>query len=140
MASLASWAPFQLSGRFTPIRNAPEVTRNLASFWHVVPVEKNQQRCTVVQERGKMSEEQVRTEEFQVSGDALVAKIKELVHEGNIRHVAIKNEDGRTLVDIPLTLGVVGTLLAPQLAAIGAIAALVTRCTIAVERVEEPGE
>ena len=84
-----------------------------------------------------MSEEQVRTEEFQVSGDALVAKIKELVHEGNIRHVAIKNEDGRTLIDIPLTLGVVGTLLAPQLAAIGAIAALVTRCTIAVEKVEE---
>ena len=84
-----------------------------------------------------MSEERVRTEEFQVSGDALVAKIKELVHEGNIRHVAIKNEDGRTLIDIPLTLGVVGTLLAPQLAAIGAIAALVTRCTIAVEKVEE---
>ena len=83
-----------------------------------------------------MSEEQVRTEEFQVSGDMLVAKIKEVVHEGNIRHVAIKNEDGRTLVDIPLTLGVVGTLLAPQLAAIGAIAALVTRCTIAVEKVE----
>ena len=87
-----------------------------------------------------MSEEQVRTEEFQVSGDALVAKIKELVHEGNIRHIAIKNEDGRTLVDIPLTLGVVGTLLAPQLAAIGAIAALVTRCTIAVEKVEEQEE
>ena len=84
-----------------------------------------------------MSEEHVRTEEFQVSGDALVAKIKELVHEGNIRHIAINNEDGRTLVDIPLTLGVVGTLLAPQLAAIGAIAALVTRCTIAVEKVEE---
>ena len=87
-----------------------------------------------------MSEERVRTEEFQVSGDGLVAKIKELVHEGNIRHIAIKNEDGRTLVDIPLTLGVVGTLLAPQLAAIGAIAALVTRCTIAVEKVEEQEE
>jgi len=87
-----------------------------------------------------MSEEQVRTEEFQVSGDVLVAKIKELVHEGNIRHIAIKNEDGRTLVDIPLTLGVVGTLLVPQLAAIGAIAALVTRCTIAVEKVEEQEE
>ena len=87
-----------------------------------------------------MSEEQVRTEEFQVSGDALVAKIKELVHEGNIRHIAIKNEDGRTLVDIPLTLGVVGTLLAPQLAAVGAIAALVTRCTIAVEKVEAQEE
>jgi hypothetical protein len=87
-----------------------------------------------------MSEEQVRTEEFQVSGDMLVAKIKEVVHEGNIRHVAIKNEDGRTLIDIPLTLGVVGTLLAPQLAAVGAIAALVTRCTIAVEKVEEQEE
>jgi hypothetical protein len=87
-----------------------------------------------------MSEEQVRTEEFQVSGDALVAKIKELVHEGNVRHITIKNEDGRTLIDLPLTLGVVGTLLAPQLAAIGAIAALVTHGTIAVEKVEEREE
>jgi hypothetical protein len=87
-----------------------------------------------------MSEEQVRTEEFQVSGDALVAKIKELVHEGNVRHITIKNEDGRTLIDLPLTLGVVGTLLAPQLAAIGAIAALLTHGTIAVEKVEEREE
>jgi len=84
-----------------------------------------------------MSEQKVRTEEFQVSGDKLVAKIKELVHEGNIRRVAIKNEDGRTLVDIPLTVGVVGAIVAPQLAAIGAIAALVTNCTIVVEKVEE---
>jgi hypothetical protein len=84
-----------------------------------------------------MSEQKVRTEEFQVSGDMLVAKIKELVHEGNVRRVAIKNEDGRTLVDVPLTLGVVGAILAPQLAAIGAIAALVTHCTIVVEQIEE---
>jgi hypothetical protein len=84
-----------------------------------------------------MSEQEVRTEEFQVSGDMLLAKVKELVHEGNIRHVAIKNEDGRILIDVPLTLGVVGAILAPQLAAIGAIAALVTRCTIVVEKVEE---
>ena len=84
-----------------------------------------------------MSEQKVRTEEFQVSGDKLVAKIKELVHEGNIRRVAIKNEDGRTLVDIPLTVGVVGAIVAPQLAAIGAIAALVTNCTIVVEKAEE---
>jgi CBS domain-containing protein len=83
-----------------------------------------------------MSEEKVRTEEFQVSGDMLVAKIKELMHEGNIRRVVIKNEEGRTLIDIPLTLGVVGVLLAPQLAAIGAIAALVTHGTIVVEKVE----
>jgi hypothetical protein len=83
-----------------------------------------------------MSEQKVRTEEFQVSGDMLVAKIKELVHEGNIRRIMIKNEEGRTLIDVPLTLGVVGVLVAPQLAAIGAIAALVTHGTIVVEKVE----
>jgi CBS domain-containing protein len=84
-----------------------------------------------------MSERNVRTEEFQVSGDTLVAKVKELVQEGNIRRVAIKNEEGRTLIEFPLTLGVVGAVLAPQLAAIGAIAALVTRCVVVVEKVEE---
>lgn len=92
----------------------------------------------IVSEREiKMSEEKVRTEEFQVSGDMLVAKVKELVHEGNIRRVVIKNEEGKTLIDIPLTLGVVGAFLAPQLAAIGAVAALVTQSTIVVEKVEE---
>ena len=83
-----------------------------------------------------MAEEKVRTEEFKVSGDALVQKIKELVHEGNIRRVMINNEEGRTLIDIPLTWGVVGTLIAPQLAAIGAIAALMTHGSILVEKVE----
>ena len=83
-----------------------------------------------------MSEERVRTEELRVSGEGLLAKIKELVHQGNVRHIAIKNEQGTTLVDIPLTLGVVGALVAPQLAAIGAIAALVADCTIVVEKVE----
>ena len=84
-----------------------------------------------------MSEEKVRTEEFQVRGEMLIAKIRELLHEGNIRRVIIKNEEGRTLIDIPLTLGVVGAILAPQLAAIGAIAALLTRGTIIVERVDK---
>ena len=84
-----------------------------------------------------MSEEKVRTEEFQVSGDMLVAKIKELVREGNIRRVIIKNEEGRTLIDVPLTLGVVGVLVAPQLAAIGAIAALISHGSIVVEKVED---
>lgn len=84
-----------------------------------------------------MSEQNVRTEEFQINGDALIAKIKELVQKGNIRRVAIKNEEGRTLIEFPLTLGVVGAVLAPQLAAIGAIAALVTRCVVVVEKVEE---
>lgn len=84
-----------------------------------------------------MTEQKVRTEEFKVSGDALLAKIKEIVHEGNIRRVIIKNEEGRTLIDIPLTLGIVGALVAPQLAAIGAIAALITHGTIVVEKVED---
>ena len=84
-----------------------------------------------------MTEEKVRTEEFKVSGDAIVQKIKELINEGNIRRVMIKNEEGRILIDIPLTWGVVGTLVAPQLAAIGAIAALITQGSIVVEKVEE---
>jgi len=87
-----------------------------------------------------MSEQHVRTEEFHVSGDTLVAKIKELVQEGNVRRVVLKNEEGKILVEFPLTLGVVGAVLAPQLAAIGAIAALVTHCTVVVEKVEQPAE
>jgi len=83
-----------------------------------------------------MEDKKTRKEEFQVDGDKLIAKIKELVHEGNIRSIVIKNEEGRVLIDIPLTIGVVGALLAPQLAAIGAIAALITKSTILVEREE----
>ena len=83
-----------------------------------------------------MSEENVRREEFQVRGEAIVEKVKELVHEGNIRRVLIKDSDGKTLLDIPLTLGVLGALVAPQLAALGALAALVTDATIVVEIVE----
>ena len=86
-----------------------------------------------------MSEEKVRTEEYVVSGDSLVAKVKELVHESNIRRITIKNEEGKALIEIPLTLGVVGIVLLPVWAAIGAIAALVTDCTIVVEKVEEVG-
>ena len=81
-----------------------------------------------------MSDPGTRSEEFQFSGDTLLAKIREIIHQGNIRRVIIKNEEGRTLIDIPLTLGVVGTLLAPQLAAIGAVAALVLRGSIVVEK------
>jgi hypothetical protein len=84
-----------------------------------------------------MSEEKVRVEEFEVSGERIVAEIKELVHEGNIRRVVIKNEEGKTLIDIPLTVSVLGVLVAPQLAALGAIAALLTKGTIVVERIEE---
>ena len=84
-----------------------------------------------------MSEDKVRTEEYQVNGDYLVHKVKELVHEGNIRRITIKNEEGKRLVEIPLTIGAVGVVLLPVWAAIGAIAALVTDCTIVVERIEE---
>lgn len=77
-------------------------------------------------------------EEFKVSGEDLIRKIKELINEGNVRRIIINNKDGRQLVELPLTIGVVGAVLAPVLAAVGAIAALVTECTILVER--EPTE
>jgi hypothetical protein len=83
-----------------------------------------------------MSEESTWTEEIKVKGEELVAKIKELVHEGNVRRVTIKNEEGKVVVEFPLTLGVVGALLVPTLAAVGAVAALLTNCTIVVERQE----
>ena len=84
-----------------------------------------------------MSEERVHTEEFNVNGEELLARIKKLIHEGNIRRIIIKKKDGSTVMEIPMTLGVVGALIAPQLAAIGAIAALVTETTVLVEKVEE---
>jgi hypothetical protein len=76
------------------------------------------------------------TEEFKVDGEKLVSKIKELIHEGNIRKVIIKDKDGKVMMEIPVTFGVVGVLLAPQLAAIGAIAALLSEATIVVEKME----
>ena len=83
-----------------------------------------------------MSEDRVHTEEFQVNGERLIAKIKEVIHEGNIRRIIIKDKEGKTVMEIPLTIGVVGVLLAPTLAAVGAIAALVTEASVVVERVE----
>ncbi|MBC8389773.1 MAG: DUF4342 domain-containing protein [Actinobacteria bacterium] len=73
-------------------------------------------------------------EEFEVKGEDLLRKIKELIREGNIRKITIKSEEGKTLIQIPLTLGVVGAILLPVWAAIGAIAAIVTKATISVER------
>jgi hypothetical protein len=81
-----------------------------------------------------MTDQQTRTEEFHIDGDKLLAKIKELLHEGNIRRILIKSEEGKVLMEFPVTLGVVGAILAPQLAAVGAIAALVTKCTLVVEK------
>jgi hypothetical protein len=75
-----------------------------------------------------------KTEEFVVDGEEVVAKIKELIHEGNIRRIIIKDMDNKTLIEIPLTIGVVVAVLAPVLAAVGALAAIVTKCKIVVEK------
>jgi hypothetical protein len=76
------------------------------------------------------------TEEMKVKGEDLLKKVKELIHEGNIRRIIIKNENGETYIEIPLTLGVVGMVIAPILAAVGAIAALASNFTIEVVKKE----
>jgi hypothetical protein len=73
-------------------------------------------------------------EEFKLSGDAIIEKIKSIVKEGNARKIIIKNENGETIAEFPLTVGAVGALLAPILAAVGAIAGLLTKCTLVVEK------
>ncbi len=84
-----------------------------------------------------MAEKKTRIEEFEVNGDKLLETVKRIVHEGNIRRITIKDSDGKSLIEVPLTFGVVGAVLLPVWAAIGALAALVTRCTIVVERTED---
>jgi hypothetical protein len=95
---------------------------------------------TTVEPETEDAKEKVRVEEFSINGDALVGKIKELIHQGNIRRITIKNEEGHTLIEIPLTIGVVGgvvgTAVFPIVAALGAIGALVAHLTIAIEKVE----
>lgn len=86
-----------------------------------------------------MSDEKVWAEELRVRGDALVGKVRELVREGNVRRIIIKDSEGRSMIEIPLTLGVVGALVAPVWAAIGAIAALAADWSIVVERRQAPG-
>lgn len=80
----------------------------------------------------------VSIEEFTINGDALTAKVKELIHQGNIRRIIIKNEEGRVLIEIPLTVGVVGGVLGaalfPVVAAVGAIGAIVAHLTIVIEK------
>lgn len=84
-----------------------------------------------------MSDFHVIYEEFKVQGKDLVEKLKALIHEGNIRRIIIKDKGGNTFVEIPLTVAAVGVIAVPVLAAIGAIAALVSDFTIVVEKVEE---
>jgi len=79
------------------------------------------------------------TESFRVAGQQLVDAVKKLLHEGNVRRVIIKHGD-HTIAEFPLTIGVIGAVLAPMLAAVAAIAAAVKECTIEVERVQPPSE
>ncbi|MBN2395350.1 MAG: DUF4342 domain-containing protein [Candidatus Atribacteria bacterium] len=84
--------------------------------------------------------EQNQRESFTVSGDRIVEKVKEIIREGNARRIIIRNEKDEIIAEFPLTAGAVGVLLAPALAALGAIAALLTKCTIEVEKKESTDE
>lgn len=81
-----------------------------------------------------MSETKFHTEEFSVNGEEIFAKVKQLIREGNIRRVIIKEKSGHILAEFPLTVGVAGAALAPMLVAIGAVAALISEATIVVEK------
>jgi len=78
-----------------------------------------------------------RKEKYRLAGEKLLTKVKELLKEGNVRRITIKNDEDRTLIEIPLTFGVVGAAIFPVWAAVGAIAALVTDCSIEVERTDD---
>jgi len=78
--------------------------------------------------------ERTYTESFKVAADQLLDAVRKLIHEGNVRRIIIK-QDGRSVAEFPLTVGVVGVVFAPVLAAVGALAAVLTECTIEVERV-----
>lgn len=83
-----------------------------------------------------MQNDNFKKEEFKVNGEEVLKTVKELIKKGNIRRIIIKNENGETLIEIPLTFAVVGAVLLPIFAAIGALAAVVTKCTIIVEKRE----
>ncbi|HLY68602.1 MAG TPA: DUF4342 domain-containing protein [Puia sp.] len=73
-------------------------------------------------------------ESFKINGENLLKKVKELIAEGNIRKISIHDKEGKEIMNFPLTIGLVGALLAPVLAAVGALAALIGECTIMVEK------
>ncbi|MEI7498259.1 MAG: DUF4342 domain-containing protein [Candidatus Falkowbacteria bacterium] len=80
----------------------------------------------------QQTEQEEWRKEFKVSGDKLMAKVRELIKEGNARRIIIQNAKGKSIIEIPLTIGAVGVLIAPVAAAIGAVAALIAECTIVV--------
>lgn len=81
--------------------------------------------------------EKTRFEEFRLNGGEILNKVKEIIHQGNVRRIILKDEQGKTFLEIPLTVGVVGAIVAPILAAVGAVAALASNLTIVVEKVED---
>jgi hypothetical protein len=116
----------------TPVDQSEETIEKVQP--EVVPSE------AVTPESATKTDQKSGVEEFSINGDALVAKVKEIIHEGNIRRIFIKNEEGRTLIEIPLTVGVVGGVISaalfPVMAAVGAIGAMVAHLTIVVEKKE----
>jgi hypothetical protein len=97
----------------------------------------NQRRQPI--DGGKVMAEKTYWESFKAEGEAAVDRIKALIHEGNVRRIVVQHE-GRTVAEFPLTAGIVGAVLAPVAAAIGALVALLKDCTIQVERVNEDAE
>ncbi|HEK85159.1 MAG: DUF4342 domain-containing protein [Candidatus Saccharicenans sp.] len=87
-----------------------------------------------------MQDKKTRTEEFRVSGSEIVEKIKEIIREGNARRIIFKTEEGKVFMEIPLTVGLVGTLIAPVWAAVGGLAALASNLTIVVEKEEKESQ
>ncbi len=98
------------------------------------------QSPTVVTETETDAKAKVTTSEFNISGDVLVGKIKKLIAQGNVRRIIIKNEEGHTLIEIPMTVGVIGSVLSavffPVVAAVGDIGGMVTHLTLVIERQE----
>jgi hypothetical protein len=82
-------------------------------------------------------QDKTRFEEFRLNGGEILNKVKEIIHQGNVRRIILKDEQGKTFLEIPLTVGVVGAIVAPILAAVGAVAALASNLTIVVEKVED---
>jgi Domain of unknown function (DUF4342) len=103
----------------------------------------NTETAIVTPEVTEQSKADIKVEEFKISGDTLVAEIKALIHQGNIRRIIIKNEEGHTLLEIPLTVGVIGGVVSaalfPVVAALGVIGAMVAHLTVVIER-QEPDE
>ncbi|EFH80689.1 MULTISPECIES: DUF4342 domain-containing protein [Ktedonobacter] len=90
-------------------------------------------------DRSNIEQKSYGVEELQVVGEQLLAKVKELIHEGNVRRIIIK-QDGNSILELPLTIGVAGVLLAPALAAVGVLGALLTQCSIEVVRTDSPAD